>query len=102
MVGVQRRDHQNVRRRLRVQITERHHILVAQHLVRRDFLPHDLAEETIGDRHDPDGAWTRAKWYEVFGLGTKPLIVDFITSGTVVWTSETAGTWSCTIAFACW
>jgi hypothetical protein len=40
------RHHEHVRRRLRVEVAKRHHVLVAQHFVGGDLAANDLAEET--------------------------------------------------------
>ncbi len=91
--GVDRRDDENVRRRLRIAVAKRDDVLVTKDLVRGKLAADDLAKQTVARVVHVVGLMS-SKWYSVSGLGTNPPIDDRSAIGTSVCTRPTAGTWS--------
>jgi len=83
MLGMQRRDDQDVRRGLRMQIVKRDDVGVAQYFTRRYFVTRDLAKDAVlGIAHVL--GFISSKSTTLFGFGMTPPMFDFIASGTVV------------------
>jgi len=85
MLGVQGRNHENMRRRLRSQIVKRDDLFIPKHLARGDFAPHDLAKNAVVRLvHRLAFGFISSKLSTEFGLGITPPTLVFIAKGTVV------------------
>src|SRR5271165_4457447 len=84
-VDVAGRQHENVRRRLRVDIAYRERLIAARDLLRRNLAADDFAKEArLARAHFVPAGRIRSKSSTLSGRGMTPLIRAFIAKGTLV------------------